>query len=395
MGKKKTTTPSTTDIYKTTQTAYQGSQTPSQSENQMGEVGNKMMGHYDTAVQRNMQDYGDIMGGYKNFMGGLKPSFERVNYQRPGELGEAYGALRGALPGYQEFAQTGGYSDKDVQELRARGIAPIRSAYGNTMMELDRARALGGGGGATNYIAARSRAQRELPGQMADAMTGVNANLAQQIREGRLAGLGGMTQVGGTMGGLASDEAGRMLQAQGMNQAAGLQAQGQYNQAMLGALGGQQGLYGTTPGLSNMFGNQALNAYGQRGELEQGRRSYGLGLLDAQTRLAGMQEQKTPWWKTALSIAGTAAPYVAMAASSREIKHDIKKVGSGKSSKLAKHLKDLPLYTWKYNGEDTTHFGPIAEEFKEKFGVGDGKTLHLADVMGVVLAAGKEMVKDA
>ena len=35
----------------------------------------------------------------------------------------------------------------------------------------------------------------------------------------------------------------------------------------------------------------------------------------------------------------------------------------------------------------------MAEDFKRIFGVGDGKTLHLADVMGVTLAAAKGKVK--
>ena len=87
------------------------------------------------------------------------------------------------------------------------------------------------------------------------------------------------------------------------------------------------------------------------------------------------------------------APYVAMAASSRELKEDIEEVKD--TSKFAKYLKDIPLYTWKYKGDKTTHFGPIAEEFKDKFGIGDGKTLHLADVMGVTLAAAKEMASQS
>lgn len=334
------------------------------------------------------------MGKYNSFLKDFNPQAQQVNYQRPAELNEGFGYLRQAAPGYKEFADTGGYSAQDIQELRARGMAPIRSAYGNTMMEMDRARSLGGAGGAPNYIAAASKAQREMPGQMADAMTGVNAKLAEDIRTGRLAGMAGLTQVGGTMGGLAGDDAQRMLSSQLANQSADLQAQGLGVQGRLGAMGGMANLYGTTPGMSSMFGNQALNAYGQRAQMEQARNQFGLGLLDAQTRAANSayETKGTPWWKTALSAAGTVAPYVALAASSRTVKHDIKQVKD--TSKFAKYLKELPLYTWKYNGEDTTHFGPIAEEFKDKFGVGDGKTLHLADVMGVMLAAGKEAVSN-
>lgn len=282
-----------------------------------------MWNNYQNAVAQNTADYGNIMGGYGNFMsdiskqGPTKFGFERVNAERPAELGEAYGYLRETMPGYREFAQTGGYSPTDIQELRARGVAPIRSAYGNTMMELNRARALGGGGGAPNYIAAASKAQREMPGQMADALTGVNAQLAQDIRQGRLAGLSGMAGVGGTMGGLSSQEAGRMLQAAMANQNADLQAQQlseQSLQAMRGlqleGLRGQTSLYGTTPGMASMFGNQALDAYRNRINLEQLRNTTGLGLLDAQIRAYGNQKQDDPWWKDILNAAGSVIPYL-------------------------------------------------------------------------------------
>jgi len=170
------------------ETAYrglQGGQTPLEKEFIPQSQG--MYNTYRTGLGQNMQDYGNIMGGYNQFSQGLGGptafNYQNVNAPRPGELNESYNTLRGALPSYQEFAQTGGYSPTDIQELRARGTSPIRSAYGNTMMELDRSRALGGGY-SPGYTAALSRAQNELPGQMADAMTGMNAKLAEDIRSG-------------------------------------------------------------------------------------------------------------------------------------------------------------------------------------------------------------------
>lgn len=283
----------------------------------------EMWNTYMTGKAQNMQDYSNIMGGYSNFMnnisqqGPTKFGFERVNAERPAELTEGFGYLREAVPGYREFAQTGGYSPTDIQELRARGVAPIRSAYGNTMMELNRARALGGGGGAPNYIAAASKAQREMPGQMADALTGVNAQLAQDIRQGRLAGLSGLAGTGAQMGGLSSQEAGRMLQAAMANQNADLQAQQLSEQSLqalrntqLEGLRGQTSLYGTTPGLASTFGNQALDAYRNRLQLENMRNQLGLGLLDTQVRAYGQQQPTDPWWKQALNAAGSVIPYL-------------------------------------------------------------------------------------
>jgi hypothetical protein len=391
-----------TNVGKTAGSQYnQLYSSPTGLESEFTPISQEFQNAYNVAKDQQTGDYGNIMGGYQNFFNtlqGQQPrsySAQNVSAANPAELGEAYGYLRQAAPGYTEFSQTGGYSPTDIQELRARGISPIRSAYGNTMMEMNRARALGGAGGAPNYIAAASKAQRELPGQMAEATTGVNAKLAEDIRTGKLAGLAGLTGIGTEMGGLSSQDANRMLQAAIANQNANLQAQqlsGASEQALwnakLGALSGETGLYGTTPAMAATFGNQALQAYSQRANLEQLRNQFGSSLLDAQIRAYGGQAEGTPWWKTALAAAGTAAPYVAMAMSSREVKHDIRKVKN--TSRFAKALRDLPLYTWKYNGDDTTHFGPIAEEFQEKFGIGDGRTMHLADVMGVMLAAAKE-----
>ena len=374
---------------------------PSPLENEASNYFNELRGYANQANQRAFQDYGDIMGGYRNMfseISGRAPTtfnWSRVNAERPAELNEAYGYLREAMPGYRDFANTGGYSAQDIQELRARGINPIRSAYGNTIRELSRANTLGGG--AANYIAARSRAQRELPQQMADAMTTVNANLAEQIRQGKLAGLAGITGIGQTMGGLSDSEAGRLLQAALANSSGELQAAGMTENAYnnwignrMGALDAQRGLYGTTPGMASMFGNQAMQGLGMRGQLEANRNNFSLGLIES---LMGQKKPEgTPWWKTALGVAGTVAPYAAMAFSDHNMKKDIKSVDS---KKVVQGLKRLNLHKWKYKGDNTEHLGPMAQDFKKHLGIGDGKTIHLVDVMGVMTAAAKEVASRA
>lgn len=281
----------------------------------------EMWNNYSSAAKTNMADYGNIMSGYedfsKNLGGPTKFGFERVSAERPAELTKAYGYLDEAMPGYRDFASTGGYSPTDIQELRARGISPIRSAYSNTMMEMDRARALGGAGGSPNYIAAASKAQRELPGQMADAMTGVNAGLAESIRAGKIQGLAGISGIGATMGGMAGQESGRMLQAGMANQNADLQAQQLSEQSLqnlrqhtLAGLQGRTSLYGTSPGMASTFGNQALSAYSTRAGMENSRNNYALGLLNAQTAAYGGQSTATPWWKQVLDGASSVLPYL-------------------------------------------------------------------------------------
>ncbi len=285
---------------------YNTTTEPTAAENEMTGVSQNFMNNYNEAVGQNKQDYSNIMGSYGDFRKNLgnptKFSFQNVSAQRPPELDKAYS-------GATEFADTGGYSPQDIQELRARGISPIRAAYGNTQMQLDRARSLGGNNGAPNYIAAASRAQRELPGQLADATTNVNAQLADAIRQGKQFGIG-------TLGSLSSAEAGRMLSADEANQGADIQTQGMGEQSLqnlrgnqLASMGGQASLYGTTPGMSNMFGNQALQGYQTRAGMEQSRNQFGLGLLDAQLRGYGAKDP--PWWQQALGVAGTVAPFFA------------------------------------------------------------------------------------
>lgn len=308
-----------------TSSAVTNSLQPSPIEDELRDVSQSMYGSYGQARDRQNADYGSMMSGYGDISSQLasrKPTqfnWDNVSTERAPELDESYGYLREAMPGYRDFAATGGYSEKDQQELRARGMSPIRSSYQNTMMELDRSRSLGGAGGSPNYIAAASRAQRDLPGQMSDAMTTVNAGLAESIRAGKLQGLAGMTNVGSTMGGLSGQESARVMEGQLANSRGKLQAAGMtedsYNTNIgqrMAALSGQANLYGTTPGMTSMFGNQALSAYGQRAGAQSSRQSYGLGLIRANMdALYPPQEPKGPSkTQTALQIAGAASPYV-------------------------------------------------------------------------------------
>jgi hypothetical protein len=54
-------------------------------------------------------------------------------------------------------------------------------------------------------------------------------------------------------------------------------------------------------------------------------------------------------------------------------------------------LRELEISTWQYKGDTITHIGPMAQDVQRLFGVGDGKTIHVIDVMGILLAAAKEM----
>lgn len=250
-----------------------------------------MWNNYQNATQGQQGDYQNIMNQYQT-AGGNVPTptaapnvnVARVNpaianYQRSNELNNT-------MQGYGEMAKTGGFSDQAQADIRERGISPIRSTYANAMSNINRQRALQGGY-APNAIAATEKMTRTLPGQLADATTNVNAQLAQMVQQGKLAGLGGMATTSMAdnqmMNQMMSQNAERQQAAGTSNQnmemqVAQLKQQGHSdfearqlaaNQQKLAAAGGQASLYSSTPGMASMFGNQVLEGTNQRLSGEQ------------------------------------------------------------------------------------------------------------------------------
>jgi len=156
-------------------------------------------GLYNTAVNQQANDYSNIMQGYKDLS---------------------------SSPGYANvanLAQTGGYSDSDQANIRERGISPIRSIYASANRDVDRQKAIQGGY-SPNYGAVKAKMAREMSDQVSNATTNVNATLAQNIAQNK------------------------------MQMAPQFAAQGEK------PLQNMQSLYGTTPALSSLFGNQALQS---------------------------------------------------------------------------------------------------------------------------------------
>ncbi len=220
------------------------------------------------------RDYSGIQSGYQN----LGNAYSNLGGQYGNQFNQ-YGSYLngpgisynpsqqnfGAYGGYQNFADTGGYSGQDIQNIRARSNAPMRATYQNAQNDLDRRNVIAGGNLA-NYGAAKAKMARDLSINLGDQSLNTEAQLAQMINQGRLAGLGGMTGIDTSrmQEGLAN--ASGNLQGQGMNmnrilgllsgQGNTLAGQGNALAGQGNALQGQTSLYGTTPGLANMYGNQ-------------------------------------------------------------------------------------------------------------------------------------------
>lgn len=128
---------------------------------------------------------------------------------------------------YDEFARTGGFSPGDRENfLRSSGRAAT-AGFARNRDELTRRLALQGGY-MPGYTTSMARIERERANRASEARTDANVALSEQIREGRLAGAGGLESTRRNIGierlalegdvaqgrrGVESDVAGNRLQA--------------------------------------------------------------------------------------------------------------------------------------------------------------------------------------
>ncbi len=235
----------------------------------------------------------------------------------PSLSGLDMGALGPAIAGYKNFAQTGGFSPEDIQSIRARSVAPIRSIADNARREIQRQAAIRGTGYSPNTTAALAKSVRDAAYATGDITTNAEASLAQLQQQGKLYGLGGLSSTGLGAYGLGLQGRGQDLAQQLGLRGQNLSAIQGAGQQQLGAMGGMGNLYGTTPGLSNMFGQQVLQA-GQQGISVAGLQGqFSQNQIENAMRIGQMKG--IPWKEilatTAGAIAigatgGAAAPYV-------------------------------------------------------------------------------------
>jgi len=216
--------------------------------------------------------------------------------------------------GYEDFSKTGGYSAQDINNMRARGVSPIRAAYANAEREVGRQRSLQGGY-SPNAFAVQAKMAREMGQANADAVQNVEAGLATARNTGRLAGLSGMS-------GIEADRYNKDIDIQKYNAAAQERAQSASNASadaasanaanaaaasradQLNALSGMRSLYGTTPGMASTFGNQALTAVQLGGNFGQNVMTNGIQQAAIPTK--STQDNINSWINTGQNIAGAA-----------------------------------------------------------------------------------------
>ena len=170
------------------------------------------MGSGNKKATQNKQDYNQARGEnlYKNsqdFLGAQANQFQ-------GDYGRALesdASMRGAaFSGFQDFANTGGFSPQDLASMRARAIAPTRAVYANAQRDIGRRQAMGGTSAGNRTLMARMA--REQGQGMSDASTNAEAGIAQLRQQGRLAGLSGISQLYGTTPGQTAMAGRQVLQ---------------------------------------------------------------------------------------------------------------------------------------------------------------------------------------
>ena len=89
--------------------------------------------------------------------------------------------------------------------------------------------------------------------------------------------------------------------------------------------------------------------------------------------------------------AGGGAAVAGAAASASRFKHSILEVSN---EHILDAINALPVYEWSYKGEGVRHVGPMAEDFRQAFGLGDSPDqIYYIDAIGTLMAATQALAK--
>jgi hypothetical protein len=244
-----------------------------------------------------MAQYGDLAKSYSlNPITASTVKYSPVSFNSVTPQTSQYsqsGDVTSSLADLSNLSTTGGYSDADIANIRARDISPIRSIYFNANQNAERAKALGGGY-SPNFNATQAQMARDEANKIGDITTAANAGIAQNVAANKLSAAPAYASASAAANAAKTAADARnadiINRANEFNSQGSLQANTTNSQGTLGAgefnteagmnaamanrsgtLGATQGmasLYGTTPALTNTFGNQVVQA-GQLGLSQQ------------------------------------------------------------------------------------------------------------------------------
>ena len=151
--------------------------------------------------------------------------------------------------------------------------------------------------------------------------------------------------------------------------------------------------YGTTAannaqsaGLGSIMGQgyqAAMSGYGSQASILN--QQYNSQLNAWQAQNSASAGASSSLWGGIGSMAGMGMSMM----SSKDYKEDKKPVGGA-----LEVIESLPVESWKYKdgiADGEHHVGPYAEDFKEKTGLGDGKSIPIVDGIGLTMKAVQEL----
>lgn len=211
---------------------------------------------------------------------------QTTNYAQSGDVTSSLSDLKG-------LADTGGYSEADKANIRERDISPTRSIYANAQQNIERSKALSGGY-SPSFNATTAQMTRDEADQIGGINVAANAGIAQNVAANKLSAASPYASASASANAaktsvdqgntnivnqINADNAARQTQVDQTNADRATQANefnasvtnqaNQFNKSgAVGAVQGQASLYGTTPALTNTFGNQVVQA-GQLGQSQQ------------------------------------------------------------------------------------------------------------------------------
>lgn len=140
---------------------------------------------------------------------------------------------------------------------------------------------------------------------------------------------------------------------------------------------GNIGGYGQTAAgygqMAAMLGAQRMNSYNQQlAAMNSGQNTFG-SIFGPMASMAGML--------------GSAY----MMSSSKDFKNIERELTEEEITDVIEAVSILPIYKWRYKGEDVPHFGPVTEEMPQEMVTQDGKSIDLLSAIGLLLGAVKHL----
>lgn len=251
-----------------------------------------------------------------------------------------------AQPYYQQAADytKQGAASANPMELNQSSIDKYMSPYLNNVV-------------GTTMANLRQQQGQEQSGLMGGAaMSGAFGGDRAGIAQANLAKQQNMA-TGSTLANILQQGYGQALQTAQQQQGIDLGAQ-QANLARLTGAGAQMGAIGTGSQAAGLAGAQSQLAAGQIGQqTEQAGKS---AMYNQFLQKQGYPFQVTQFLANIAEGTGALSGSTTNTtmASDRRLKHDIKEIGETHDGE--------PLYAFKYNGDDKTHYGPMAQNVEKR-----------------------------